>query len=126
MSRPLRLSRGQMLVNRRIAQAALRRVNAIERWLDAGIVAGDLRHEGLGAAAFDPALAPSGPASGDGTAAAAVRPLGIGASAAVAEAPPGGIPVSARELLTTQRIAQAAVRRLDGDRGAAGRGAHRR
>ena len=112
MSRPLRLSRGQMLVNRRIAQAALRRVNAIERWLDAGIVAGDLRHEGLGAAAFDPALAPSGPASGDGTAAAAVRPLGIGASAAVAEAPPGGVPVSARELLATQRIAQAAVRRL--------------
>jgi hypothetical protein len=112
MSRPLRLSRGQMVVDRRIAQAALRRVNAIEGWLDAGIVAGDLRHEGLGAAAFDPALAPSGPASGGGTAAAAVRPLGVGGSAAAAAAPRGGIRVSARELLTTQRIAQAAVRHL--------------
>lgn len=112
MSRPLRLSRGQMLVNRRIAQAALRRVNAIEEWIDAGIVAGDLRHEGLGAAAFDPALAPSGPSAAGGIAAAAVRPLGIGGSAAVAEAPRGGIPVSARDLLTTRRIAQAAVRRL--------------
>ncbi len=112
MSRPLRLSRGQMLVNRRIAQAAMRRVNAIEDWIDAGIVAGDLRHEGLGAAAFDPALAPSGPPAGGGTAAAAVRPLGIGGSATVAGGSRGGIRVSARELLTTQRIAQAAVRRL--------------
>ena len=112
MSRPLRLSRGQMLVDRRIAQAALRRVDAIERWIDAGIVAGDLRHEGLAAAVFDPALAPSGPSAGGGTAAAAVRPLGMGGTAAVAEAPRGGIPVSARALLTTQRIAQAAVRRL--------------
>ena len=112
MSRPLRLSRGQMLVNRRIAQAALRRVDAIERWIDAGIVAGDLRHEGLAAAVFDPALAPSGPSAGGGTAAAAVRPLGMGGTAAVAEAPRGGVPVSARALLTTQRIAQAAVRRL--------------
>jgi hypothetical protein len=112
MSRPLRLSRGQMLVNRRIAQAALRRVNAIEDWIDAGIVAGDLRHQGLGAAAFDAALAPSGPADGGGTAAAAVRPLGIGGSAAAAGNPRGGIPVSAHELLATQRIAQTAVRRL--------------
>lgn len=110
MSRPLRLSRGQMLVNRRIAQAALRRVNAIEEWLDAGIVAGDLRHQGLGAEAFDPALAPSGTPVGGGTAAAAVRPLGIGGGAGTASAP-RGIPVSVRELLATQRIAQAAVRR---------------
>ena len=108
--RPVKLSRGQMLVNRRIAQAALRRAAAIEKWIDAGIVAGDLRHQGLGAAAFDPALAPSGPAAASGTAAAAVRPIGIGGSAAAA--PGGGIPVSAAELLITQRIAQAAVRRV--------------
>jgi hypothetical protein len=99
-----------MRVDRRIAQAALRRVTAIEQWLDAGITAGDLRHQGLGAAAFDPALAPSGPTAAGGTAAAAVRPLGTGATAAAATR--GSIRVSARELLTTQRIAQAAVRRL--------------
>ena len=110
LARPVKLSRGQMLVNRRIARAALRRVDAIENWIDAGIVAGDLRHQGLGVAAFDPALEPSGPATAGGTAAAAVRPVGIGGSAAAA--PRGGIRVSATELLITQRIAQAAVRRV--------------
>ena len=112
MSRPLRLSRGQMLVNRRIAQAALRRVNAIERWLDAGIVAGDLRHEGLGAAAFDPALAPSGPADRRrhrGRGGAAPRHRRVGGRG---RGPARRLPVSARELLATQRIAQTAVRRL--------------
>ncbi len=84
LARPVKLSRGQMLVNRRIARAALRRVNAIENWIDAGIVAGDLRHQGLGVAAFDPALEPSGPATAGGTAAAAVRPVGFGGSAAAA------------------------------------------
>ncbi len=108
--RPVRLDGAQMLVNRRIAQAAVRRVTAIEAWLDAGIRAGDLRHGGLGAAAFDPALRPAGTPEATGAAAAAVRSIGTGAGVAATRGP---IRVSAREMLRTQRIAQSAVRRID-------------
>jgi hypothetical protein len=111
LDRPVRLTPGQMLTDRRIAQAALRRVTAIERWLDAGIVAGDIRHQGLGAAAFDAGLGPAGPPSATGTAAAAVRSIPLGAAAA--GTPARRVAVSARELLATQRIAQAAIRRVD-------------
>lgn len=110
MVRPVRADAARMLVDRRIAQAAVRRVNAIEQWLDAGVTAGDLRHAGLGAAAFDPALRPTGPAESTGAAAAAVRPIDSG-SGALAKGP---VRPTARELLTTQRIAQSALRRIDG------------
>jgi hypothetical protein len=108
MVRPVRVDRAQMLVNRRIAQAAVRRVDAIEAWLDAGIAAGDIRHEGLGSAVFDPALRPTGPPAGSGTAAASVRPIGTGAGRLAR----GPVPVGAREMLHTQRISQAAVRHV--------------
>ena len=108
LRRPVRPSPSQMATDRRIAVSALRRVGAIEAWLDAGIVAGDLRHQGLGAGAFDPALAPSGPAEAGGTAAAAVRPIGAGGG----PRGPGRMPVTAAELRQTRRIARAAVGRL--------------
>jgi hypothetical protein len=108
LRRPVRPSRAQMATDRRIAAAALRKAAAIEAWLDAGIAAGDLRHESLGAGVFDPALRPTGPAEAGGTAAASVRPIVV----------PAGTPgrarlsVSARELRQTKRIARAALARL--------------
>ena len=78
-----------MGTDRRIAASALRKAAAIEAWLDAGIAAGDLRHEGLGAAAFDPALQPTGPPEAGGTAAASVRPIVVPAAPAAAGAPAG-------------------------------------
>src|SRR5690606_12947441 len=45
--RPVRLTPAQLLVNQRISQAALRRTAAVEAWLAAGLVAGDLRDGGL-------------------------------------------------------------------------------
>ena len=110
LTRPVRVGPAQMLVDRRVAQAALRRVNAIEQWLDAGVTAGDLRHEGLGASAFAASLGPRGPADAAGTAAAATRPIGTGAGARAR----GPIRATPRELLRTRRIAQSAVRRLEG------------
>ncbi|MGE0028846.1 MAG: hypothetical protein AB7U07_17285, partial [Thermoleophilia bacterium] len=108
LRRPVEPSRTQMGTDRRIAASALRKAVAIEGWLDAGITAGDLRHEGLGAAAFDPALQPSGPAEAGGTAAASVRPIVVPAG------PPGRarLPVDARELRQTKRIARAALARV--------------
>ena len=93
LRRPIRPSRTEMGTDRRIATSALRKAAAIEAWLDAGIAAGDLRHEGLGAAAFDPALQPTGSPDAGGTAAASVRPI-------VVPAGPRGrarLPVNARE-----------------------------
>ncbi len=108
LRRPIRPSRTEMGTDRRIATSALRKAAAIEAWLDAGIAAGDLRHEGLGAAAFDPALQPTGSPDAGGTAAASVRPI-------VVPAGPRGrarLPVDARELRQTKRIARAALARV--------------
>ena len=109
LARPVRLTPAQMGTNRRIAVSAVRRVAAIEAWLDAGIAAGDLRHQGLGAVAFDPALGPTGPEDAGGTAAAAVRPIGLG------DGPRGRrtLAVSARTLRETRLIGRAALRRVD-------------
>jgi hypothetical protein len=108
LRRPVRPSPTQMATDRRIAVSALRRAEAVEAWLDAGIVAGDLRHQGLGAAAFHPGLVPSGPPEAGGTAAASVRPI------EPAGGPPsaGRVRVTAVELQRTRRIARAAVSRL--------------
>ena len=108
LRRPVRPSRTQMATDRRIAVSALRKTAAIEAWLDAGIVAGDLRHEGLGAGAFDPALQPTGPPEAGGTAAASVRPIVVAAGARSR----GRLPVTAGELRETRRIARAALARL--------------
>ena len=108
LRRPVRPSRTQMGTDRRVAASALRKVVAIEAWLDAGIAAGDIRHEGLGAAAFDPALQPPGPPEAGGPAAASVRPI-------VAPAGPPArarLPVNARELRQTRLIARVAMARV--------------
>lgn len=50
-SRPdgsVRLTRAQLRINQRVGQAAIRRLNAIDAWLDAGIVGGDLCGGALG------------------------------------------------------------------------------
>ncbi|HTI33275.1 MAG TPA: hypothetical protein VL422_06315 [Miltoncostaea sp.] len=108
LRRAVRPSRVQMATDRRIAMSALRKAMAIEAWLDAGVTAGDLRHEGLGAAAFDPVLRPTGPPDAGGTAAASVRPIVV----AAAGTGPGRIPVTAAELRQTRRIARAALTRV--------------
>jgi hypothetical protein len=109
LARPVRPTRAQMGTDRRIAVSALRRAEALEAWLDAGVVAGDLRHQGLGASAFDPALGPTGPTDAGGTAAAAVRPIGLGAGANG----PRTLPVTAGTLRRTRLISRAALRRVD-------------
>ena len=122
LRRPIRPSRTEMGTDRRIAASALRKAAAIEAWLDAGIAAGDLRHEGLGAAAFDPALQPTGSPDAGGTAAASVRPI-------VVPAGPRGrarLPVDARELRQTKRIARGGAGARRGARGPAGRRTDRR
>ncbi len=105
--RPIHLNARQLLVNQRISQAALRRTAAISDWLDAGLVAGDLRDGGLGREDFAPDVILSGAGAAIANGVATPRPV-------VSPAPPRAraarLRVSSRQLLINQRISQAAVR----------------
>jgi hypothetical protein len=108
-SRPARLTARELLVNRRIAQAALRRVTAIEALLDRGLGAEHVRDGSLCAAAFAGGVRTFGGGS-DGAVPAASR-LALPEPAAPRRARPGRLAPTARQLLVDQRIAQAALRR---------------
>jgi hypothetical protein len=108
VERPFRLSAAQLLVTQRTAQAALRRVLAVERWLDEGLTSGDLRDGGLGRGDFSAEVTLAGLGTPIANGLAAPRPL---------PEPPAGLParprvaVTATRLLIDQRISQAALRR---------------
>jgi hypothetical protein len=107
--RPVPLAAEEMLVTQRLAQAALRRANAIEAWLDAGLTTDDLCGGGLGADVLGPGIVTGGFAPGAAPAPARPRPL----APARGRAPrPAAVVLSARQLLVGQRIAQAALRRV--------------
>jgi len=110
------LSADQLRINQRIGQAAIRRLNAVEAWLDAGIQGRDICGEAIGAAKLAPgittALAPAvsdtaPPPSLPAPVLPDPRPLDV------APAGTGGGPVrlSVEQLLINQRISQAAIRR---------------
>jgi hypothetical protein len=106
---PVRLSAGQLLINQRIAQAALRQANAIEGLLDAGLGPQFIRNSSLDASAFGPGV----------QLAQDVAPACIPPSAPAqvpttpASAGSGRVRLSVAQLLTNQRIAQAALRRAN-------------
>jgi hypothetical protein len=110
--RPVRLTPAQLLVNQRIAQAAVRRTAGLSAWLDARLVTGDLRDGGLGPREFaaDVGIAGAGAPIANGL--AAPRPVVVPEPARTATARPR-VRVSAAQLLVNQRISQAAVRRAN-------------
>ena len=107
----IRLTRAQLLINQRIAQAAIRRLNAVQARLDAGLAAGDICGYAIGpadlAAPIDTRTAGSSLALADpaepAPIVAAPRPPGAG----------GAVRLTAEQLLVNQRIGQAAVRRAN-------------
>jgi hypothetical protein len=109
----VRLSREQLLINQRISQAAVRRVNTVIDRLTAGLTADDFRDCSLGVAEFDPVLV-AATAGG----APAVPPTGAAAARPTPNRPTGGgdpmrVTLSRQQLLINQRISQAAVRRVN-------------
>ena len=107
--KPVTLTPEQLLVNQRISQAALRRVAAISDWLDAGLVAGDLRDGGLGREDFAPDVGLTGAGTAIRNGVAAPRPLRV----APAPRTSPRLRVTVAQLRVNQRISQAAVRRAD-------------
>ena len=109
----VRLSRRQLLINQRISQAGVRRVNAVIDRLTAGLTANDFRDCSVGVAEFDPVLV-AATAGG----AAAVPPTAGAAARPTPNRPTGGgdprrVALSRQQLLINQRISQAAVRRVN-------------
>jgi hypothetical protein len=106
---PVRLTAAQLLATQRTAQAALRRANAVESALDAGLGPQFIRNSGLDASAFGP-----------GVELAQDQTVGC-----VPPAPPADVPMptartaerrvrlSAAQFATTRRVAQAALWRAN-------------
>jgi hypothetical protein len=106
----VRLTRGQMRTNQRIAQAAVRSANALAARLQSGLTGADIRQGALGALSFAPGVSLSGRDTralvGPG-APGATPPAGGGSTAG---RPPA---LTAAQLLINQRISQAALRRAN-------------
>ena len=102
----VQLEAGQLLINQRISQAAVRRVNALAARLEAGLTGGDIRDGAITGAKLKRnlviAAAPGGPA----TPASVTRLGGRGGGG-------GQVSVSVKQLQINQRISQAAVRRVN-------------
>jgi hypothetical protein len=101
------LSRQQLQINQRISQAAVRRSNAIQAWLDAKIAARDLCGGGLVAPDFGEGVVTRQGADATPKPVASPRPL----TTAAKRGSGGTVRLSAGQLLINQRISQAAVRR---------------
>ena len=103
------LSTGQLLINQRISQAAIRRLNALKARLDGGLTGGDVDDRTLVQPAFvaglrvlaapPPAISPRRPPS------RVILPAKPG--------DPSKVTLTRDQLLINQRISQAAVRRAN-------------
>lgn len=104
------LSRAQLIINQRISQAAVRRLNAVTAWLDGGIRREDICGGAMTSASFasDVTTAPTSvphPLSPPSP-----RPLDVKKSDG---GNPSDVALSSEQLLINQRISQAAVRRAN-------------
>ena len=104
-ARSVRLSRSQLLINQRISQAAVRRANALEARFRSGLTGGDLRAGAVDAARLARGISVSASGAGPAPARTVTRiaPARVGR--------PGAVRLSTAQLVTNQRISQAAVRR---------------
>ena len=108
----VKMTAEQMLINQRIAQAAVRRVNAVQSWLSAGLVTNDLCGGAFVAQSFGPTITVGSTSTLFPGASQLPSPRPV----TPAKATPGnvkGVTLSAEQLLISQRISQAAVRRAN-------------
>ncbi len=108
------LTTGQLLINQRIDQAAIRRANGVQDWIDGGVEGRDLCRGALGGGELAAGILSD--LAGPVVALAAPDPRPI----AVAAAKPSDtsrITLTTRQLLINQRISQSAIRRLNALKG---------
>ena len=103
--------RRQMLIGQRISQAAVRRLNAVQQWLDQGLVAGDIIGGGIGRADLAPSIITGPSVPPHAVEEASPRPIVPDAPGERSNAT--GLRVSVNQLRINQRISSAAVRRAN-------------
>lgn len=104
------LSVDQLIINQRIDQAAIRRANGVQSWLDAGVESRDLCQSALGAEELYAGSA-GGYTGVPGTYGPPdPRPVQIPAAQ---PGDPSKVTLTVDQLLINQRISQAAIRRLN-------------
>ncbi|WP_217914534.1 proprotein convertase P-domain-containing protein [Miltoncostaea marina] len=100
------LTAAQLLINQRVAQAAVRRANGLEKRLDGGLTGGDIRDGQVSQDKLAERLTV--------TAAAPVAQPAASTTEIAARSGQGGtVRMTAGQLLVNQRIGQAAIRRLN-------------
>jgi hypothetical protein len=104
------LTVGQLLINQRIDQAAIRRANGVQAWLDDRIEGRDLCQGALGAGELAPGIVTDAAGPVLALAAPDPRPIVI---AAAQNANAGTVTLTVGQILINQRISQAAIRRLN-------------
>ena len=105
------LTTGQLLINQRIDQAAIRRANGVEAWLGDGVEGRDLCQGALGTDELGPGIVTDLAGIPLALVAPDPRPIVV---AAAKPADPSQIRLTTGQLLINQRISQAAIRRLNG------------
>jgi hypothetical protein len=105
------LTARQLLINQRIGQAAIRRLNAVEARLDGGLQTRDLCGYSVGPAQLGPGIT-SAPAAAPLAPPDPANPAPIQDPGRSGQGDP--VTLSARQLLINQRIYQAAIRRAQG------------
>jgi hypothetical protein len=110
--RTVKLTAEQLLINQRISQAAVRRVNAVQKWLNDGLVTNDLCGGAFLQSSFGPGITVTATSAARPEALQAARPRSVttvrGRTGGAA-----GVKLEAAQLLISQRISQAAVRRAN-------------
>ena len=105
------LTVSQLRINQRISQAAIRRLNAVEARLNAGLATRDLCGYSVGPGQLGPGITSA-------TAAASLAPVAPADPAPIVDPGRSGqgdpLTLSAQQLLINQRIDQAAIRRATG------------
>ncbi len=102
------LTAAQFLINQRVAQAAVRRANALQARLDGGLTGGDVRDGSITQGKLNAGLAILSAQPGGQPQAATRTVIAKGSGG-----DPGRVKVDAAQLLISQRIGQAAIRRLN-------------
>ncbi|HEX2504319.1 MAG TPA: hypothetical protein VHK00_10255, partial [Miltoncostaeaceae bacterium] len=107
---PLTLSAAQLLINQRIDQAAIRRANGVQAWLDAGVEARDICHGAIGRGELRSELVTGFAATPLTLGPPAPRPVPVPPAG---KPDPGSVTLTTGQILINQRISQAAIRRLN-------------
>ncbi len=106
------LSAGQLLINQRISQAAVRRVNGVQAWLDARLATDDICGGAFVPQSFGAGITVGATSTPTPEASLPAKPRPV-VTKAGRRGSAAGVKLEAGQLLISQRISQAAVRRAN-------------